>query len=162
MEKKTEIGPLALESVRSDVLAQVARSVEAGARLLTGGVAFGDRGFWFRPGVLADIPRDAPAHREELFGPVACLFRANDVVDAIRIANDSDFGLGSSVWTNDPNEQRRFIDEIEAGQTFVNAMVASDPRVPFGGVKRSGYGRELGQHGIRAFTNAKTVWFGKA
>jgi succinate-semialdehyde dehydrogenase/glutarate-semialdehyde dehydrogenase len=162
MEKKTEIGPLALESVRSDVLSQVTRSVEAGARLLTGGVAFGDRGFWFRPGVLADIPREAPAHREELFGPVACLFRANDVVDAIRIANDSDFGLGSSVWTKDANEQRRFIDDIEAGQTFVNAMVASDPRVPFGGVKRSGYGRELGQHGIRAFTNAKTVWFGKA
>jgi succinate-semialdehyde dehydrogenase/glutarate-semialdehyde dehydrogenase len=161
MEATTEIGPLALDSVRRDIADQVDASVKAGARLLVGGKPFGDRGWWFEPGVLASIPDSAPAKREELFGPVACLFEARDLDDAIRIANDSEFGLGSSVWTNDLAETRRFIDEIEAGQTFVNAMVASDPRVPFGGVKKSGYGRELGRHGARAFTNAKTVWFGK-
>lgn len=162
MDAGTDIGPLALESVRRDVVDQVQRSVSAGARLLTGGVAFGDRGFWFRPGVVAGAPPESPAYAEEIFGPVASLFRVGDIAGAIRLANDSPFGLGSSVWTRDDTEQRRFIDEIEAGQTFVNAMVASDPRVPFGGVKRSGYGRELGTHGIRAFTNAKTVWYGKS
>ncbi len=153
-----DLGPLALESVRRDVASQVTRSVDAGARLLTGGVAFGERGYWFRPGVLSAIPRGAPAASEELFGPVASLFRADDLDDAIRIANDSDYGLGSSVWTHEAGEIRRLVDELEAGQTFVNAMVASDPRVPFGGIKKSGYGRELGRPGIRAFVNAKTVW----
>jgi succinate-semialdehyde dehydrogenase/glutarate-semialdehyde dehydrogenase len=162
MSKETEIGPLALESVRRDVLEQVERSVRAGAKLLCGGTAIGGDGFWFRPGVLAAVPKDAPAYREELFGPVATLFRVDDLDAAIALANDSDFGLGTSVWTNDASEQQRFVDDLEAGQTFVNAMVASDPRVPFGGVKRSGYGRELGAHGIRAFVNEKTVWVGKA
>jgi succinate-semialdehyde dehydrogenase/glutarate-semialdehyde dehydrogenase len=159
---ETDVGPLALASVRRDVSEQVRRSVEAGARVLTGCVPFGERGFWFRPGVLAGIPRAAPAHDEEIFGPVASLFRVDDLDDAIRTANATAFGLGSSVWTNDAAETARFIAEIEAGQTFVNAAVASDPRVPFGGVKRSGYGRELGPHGVRAFTNAKTIWFGKS
>ena len=153
-----DLGPLALESVRRDVASQVGRSVDAGARLLTGGVAFGERGYWFRPGVLSAIPQGAPAAREELFGPVASLFPADDLDDAIRIANDSDYGLGSSVWTHEEGEIRRLVEELEAGQTFVNAMVASDPRVPFGGIKKSGYGRELGRPGIRAFVNAKTVW----
>ncbi|MBI2389677.1 MAG: NAD-dependent succinate-semialdehyde dehydrogenase [Deltaproteobacteria bacterium] len=158
MQNETEIGPLALPSVRGDVVDQVQRSVKAGAKLLTGGVAIEGRGNWFRPGVLASIPQDAPARTEELFGPVASLFRVDDLDAAIATANDSRFGLGSSVWTKDAEEQRRFVDEIEAGQTFVNAMVVSDPRVPFGGIKQSGYGRELGTHGIRAFVNAKTVW----
>jgi succinate-semialdehyde dehydrogenase/glutarate-semialdehyde dehydrogenase len=161
MDRTTEIGPLALESVRRDVVDQVERSVSAGARLLTGGVAFGDRGFWFRPGVIAGAPPGSPAYAEEIFGPVASLFRAADIDEAIVLANDSVFGLGSSVWTRDEGEQQRFIDEIEAGQTFVNAMVVSDPRVPFGGIKRSGYGRELAAHGIRAFCNAKTISYAK-
>jgi succinate-semialdehyde dehydrogenase/glutarate-semialdehyde dehydrogenase len=162
MAEGTEIGPLALESVRRDVVSQVERSVAAGAKLLTGGTAIEGRGFWFRPGVLASIPERAPAYREELFGPVALLFRVRDLDHAIALANDSPFGLGSSVWTNDAREQQRFVDELEAGATFVNAMVASDPRLPFGGVKQSGYGRELATLGIRAFVNAKTVWVGKA
>ncbi len=162
MAADTEIGPLALESVRRDVISQVERSVQAGARLLTGGTAIEGKGWWFRPGVLAAIPARAPAYREEVFGPVALVFRVDDLDAAIALANDSPFGLGSSVWTNDRDEQRRFVDELEAGQTFVNAMVASDPRVPFGGVKRSGYGRELGAHGIRAFVNAKTAWLAGA
>lgn len=160
LQEATEIGPLALEQVRRDVVDQVQRSVAAGARLVTGGTAFGDRGFWFRPGVLADVPRHAAAAREEIFGPVASVFAVDDLDAAIALANDSDLGLGSSVWTRDDAEIARFVDEIEAGQTFVNAMVASDPRVPFGGIKRSGYGRELARPGMRAFTNAKTVWFG--
>jgi len=158
MKPETEVGPLALDSVRRDVAKQVEASVKAGAKLLTGGTIVDGKGWWFRPGVLANIPKSAPAYREELFGPVALLFRVDDLDSAIALANDSDFGLGSSVWTNDPKEQQRFIDELEAGQTFVNAMVASDPRLPFGGVKRSGYGRELGTLGIREFVNAKTVW----
>jgi succinate-semialdehyde dehydrogenase/glutarate-semialdehyde dehydrogenase len=161
MEADTEIGPLALASVRTDVVSQVERSVQAGAKLLTGGTAIEGRGWWFRPGVLAAIPKAAPAYREEVFGPVALLFRVESIDAAIALANDSEFGLGSSVWTNDLGEQRRFVDELEAGATFVNAMVASDPRLPFGGVKHSGYGRELGAHGIRAFVNAKTVFVGK-
>jgi succinate-semialdehyde dehydrogenase/glutarate-semialdehyde dehydrogenase len=109
--------------------------------------------------VLTHIPKDSPGYGEELFGPVACVFRARDTDEAIRIANDSRFGLGASVWTNDPAERERFVDEIETGMVFVNKMVASDPRVPFGGVKWSGHGRELGgAHGIREFTNIKTVW----
>jgi succinate-semialdehyde dehydrogenase/glutarate-semialdehyde dehydrogenase len=161
MNAETEIGPLALSSVRADVLSQVGRSVEAGARLLTGGTAMEQKVWWFRPGVLARIPEGAPAYREEVFGPVALLFEVDGIDAAIALANDSDFGLGSSVWTNEPGEQRRFVDELDAGATFVNAMVASDPRLPFGGVKHSGYGRELATHGIRAFVNAKTVYVGK-
>jgi succinate-semialdehyde dehydrogenase/glutarate-semialdehyde dehydrogenase len=158
MADDTDIGPLALRSVQSDVASQVDRSVAAGARRPTGAMKIDQPGFWFRPGVLADIPEAAPAFREEVFGPVALLFRVDDIDGAIALANRSPFGLGSSVWTNDAREQRRFIDELDAGQTFVNAMVASDPRLPFGGVKHSGYGRELAAHGIRAFVNAKTVF----
>lgn len=161
MEEKTQIGPLALDSVRKDIVDQVERSTKAGARLLTGGEAFGEKGYWFRPGVLSHIDRDAAAYSEELFGPVACLFEVDDLDQAIQLANDSELGLGSSVWTHEPAEIQRFVDDIEAGQTFVNAMVASDPRVPFGGVKKSGYGRELSAHGIKAFVNIKTVWNAK-
>jgi succinate-semialdehyde dehydrogenase/glutarate-semialdehyde dehydrogenase len=157
MAPETELGPLALASVRADVVSQVERSIDAGARRVAGAERMEGPGNWFRPGVLAGIPERAPAFREEVFGPVALLFRVEGAEQAITLANDSPFGLGSSVWTKDLQEQRRFIDELSAGQTFVNKMVASDPRLPFGGVKQSGYGRELGVPGIRAFVNAKTV-----
>jgi succinate-semialdehyde dehydrogenase / glutarate-semialdehyde dehydrogenase len=136
----------------------VRQSVEAGARVLTGGKRLDRRGNFYAPTVLADIPKDAPAYSEELFGPVACLFRARDAQDAVRIANESRFGLGSSVWTHDAAERQLFIKELDAGMVFINRMVASDPRIPFGGVKSSGHGRELGVYGIREFTNIKTVW----
>jgi succinate-semialdehyde dehydrogenase/glutarate-semialdehyde dehydrogenase len=141
---------------------QVQRSVRAGARLLTGGKRLARPGYYFAPGVLTDITPESPAYREELFGPVALLFRARDITEAIRIANDSPFGLGASVWTNDDGERRRFIAELESGMVFVNAMVASDPRLPFGGIKQSGYGRELGEYGLREFVNIKTVWISDA
>ena len=157
MDERTQLGPLATEEILRGLDEQVRRSVEAGARLLCGGRRLDRPGFYYEPTVLADIPEQAPARREELFGPVAALFRARDAAEAVRLANDTEFGLGASVWTRDPAERTLFIDEIEAGMVFVNAMVASDPRLPFGGVKRSGYGRELGFHGIREFVNAKTV-----
>jgi succinate-semialdehyde dehydrogenase/glutarate-semialdehyde dehydrogenase len=158
LEESTELGPLAtadgVESLDRDVQASIA----AGARLLTGGKRLNRPGNFYAPTVLSDIPKDSPAYREELFGPVACTFRAHDLDDAIRIANDSRFGLGASAWTNDSSERERFINDLEAGMVFINRMVASDPRLPFGGVKQSGHGRELGDLGIREFTNAKTVW----
>jgi succinate-semialdehyde dehydrogenase / glutarate-semialdehyde dehydrogenase len=157
MAEKTQVGPLATEQIRNDLHRQVQDSVKAGAQLLTGGTLLGGRGFFYTPTVLADIPKSAPAYHEELFGPVASVFRVRDIDQAIAIANDSRFGLGSAAWTNDPAEQQRFIDQLEAGQVFINGMVASDPRLPFGGVKRSGYGRELGAFGIREFVNIKTV-----
>jgi succinate-semialdehyde dehydrogenase/glutarate-semialdehyde dehydrogenase len=137
---------------------QIERSERAGARLLTGGHALERPGYYFAPGVLTRITEDAPAYRDEVFGPVALLFRAGDIEDAIRIANDSPFGLGASAWTRDRLEQNRFISDLEAGMVFINGMVASDPRLPFGGVKQSGYGRELGVYGLREFVNIKTVW----
>jgi succinate-semialdehyde dehydrogenase / glutarate-semialdehyde dehydrogenase len=154
---ETEVGPLALESIRDGLHAQVERSVAAGARLLLGGRKPGGPGFWYPPTVLAEPPPGSPAWREELFGPVATLFRARDAEDALRLANDSPYGLGASVWTRDEAEQRRFIDGLEAGSVFINALVASDPRLPFGGVKASGHGRELSHHGLREFLNIKTV-----
>lgn len=154
----TDIGPLATPQIVSDLEKQVQQSISAGARLLTGGRRLGERGNFYAPTVLTDIPDGAPAACEETFGPVASLFRVRDIDEAIAVANASTFGLGASVWTNDRAEIERFVSGIESGQVFVNAMVASDPRVPFGGVKRSGFGRELGAHGIREFVNIKTVW----
>ena len=158
MEAATDVGPLATPDILEGLASKVDRSVAAGARVLLGGHRLNGPGNFYAPTILTDIPEAAPAYREELFGPVALLFRVKDMDDAIRQANDTPFGLGSSVWTSDPAEQNRFIDEIEAGMTFVNGMVASDPRLPFGGIKRSGYGRELSEHGLREFVNMKTVW----
>ena len=137
---------------------QVQKSVAAGAKLLTGGNRIHGPGFFYEPTVLVDVPKGSPAFREEVFGPVASVFRVRDNAEAIEMANDNVYGLGASVWTTDQKEQELFASELETGMVFVNAMVASDPRLPFGGVKRSGFGRELGAAGIREFTNTKTVW----
>ena len=158
MDDKTDLGPLATPDAVKSLDEEVRKTIAAGARLLTGGRALERPGNFYAPTVLTDIPRDSPAYREEFFGPVASIFRARNLEDSIRIANDTRFGLGASAWTNDEEERKVFIDELEAGMVFINKMVASDPRVPFGGVKQSGHGRELGAHGIREFTNAKTVW----
>jgi len=158
MDPGTDVGPLANEAQVKTLTDQVERSVRAGARLLTGGHPLKGPGYYFAPGVLTDITAESPAYHEELFGPVALLFRARDIDEAIAIANDSPFGLGASAWTNDERERRRLISELEAGMVFINAMVASDPRLPFGGVKQSGYGRELSVYGLREFVNIKTVW----
>jgi succinate-semialdehyde dehydrogenase / glutarate-semialdehyde dehydrogenase len=161
MDEGTDVGPLATPQIVDDIEKQVQASVDAGATLLTGGKRLRDRGNFYAPTVLRDIPESAPAYAEETFGPVASMFRVKDADEAVRLANATIFGLGASVWTKDPGEAERFIAGIESGQVFVNAMVASDPRIPFGGTKHSGFGRELGVYGIREFTNIKTVWVAK-
>ena len=158
MDEKTDIGPLARPDLREKVDKQVRDSVAAGARVLTGGRTLDGPGNFYAPTVLTDIPKNSPAHAEEIFGPVALLFRVPDLTAAIELANDTPYGLGSSVWTEDEVERARCIDEIEAGMVFINSMVASDPRLPFGGIKRSGYGRELSEEGIHEFVNLKTVF----
>src|SRR5438874_13325801 len=158
MDEPTELGPLATEHILQGVHDQVQKSIAAGAELLTGGNRIHGPGFFYEPTVLVEVAKESPAYREEVFGPVAAVFRARDAHDAIELANDSAFGLGSSAWTNDPEEQKLFTSELETGMVFINAMVASDPRLPFGGVKHSGFGRELGAAGIREFTNTKTIW----
>jgi succinate-semialdehyde dehydrogenase / glutarate-semialdehyde dehydrogenase len=158
MDEATELGPLATADAVVSLDNDVQKSIKAGARLLTGGKRVERPGNFYAPTVLTNIPKGSPAYSEELFGPVACLFRAKNTDDAIRIANDSRFGLGASAWTNDEKERDQLINEIESGMVFINGMVASDPRLPFGGVKWSGHGRELSVYGIREFTNIKTVW----
>jgi len=157
-DEQTELGPLSSADAVTSLDADVQKTITAGAKVLCGGHPMKRAGNFYEPTVLTDIPKESPAYREEFFGPVASLFRARNLDDAIRIANDSRFGLGASAWTNDDRERERFINELEAGMVFINKMVASDPRIPFGGVKQSGYGRELGVHGIREFVNIKTVW----
>ena len=154
----TDIGPLATPAMVSDLEKQVDDLVSGGGRILTGGSRISGAGNFFEPTVLTDIAIGTFAYYEELFGPVAMLFIVKDAEESIRLANDSPFGLGASAWTNDPNEQASFIDEIHSGMVFINGMVISDPRLPFGGVKQSGYGRELGVPGIREFVNTKAVW----
>ena len=158
LDPATEVGPLATRAIRDELAAQVTRSVVAGARLLLGGAPPEGPGNFYPPTVLAGPPPGSPAREEELFGPVASLFRVESVDEAIALANEGTFGLGASAWTNDDGETERLTREIEAGSVFVNGMVKSDPRLPFGGIKRSGFGRELAAFGIREFVNVKTVW----
>jgi succinate-semialdehyde dehydrogenase/glutarate-semialdehyde dehydrogenase len=157
-DPRTELGPMASADGVQTLDRQVQDSVAAGARLRTGGKPLDGPGSFYPPTVLTDIPDGSPAHVEELFGPVALLWRADDVDHAIRLANDSSFGLGGSAWTQDPAEQQRFVTEVETGMMFINKFTESAPEVPFGGAKNSGYGRELAGFGIRTFTNPKTVW----
>jgi len=157
-DENTQLGPLANPEAVTTLDADVKKTVAGGARLLTGGHPLARPGSFYAPTVLTDIPKDSPAYKEEFFGPVASVFRVKSIDQAIEIANDSRFGLGASAWTKDPAETERFINEPEAGMVFLNKMVASDPRIPFGGVKQSGHGRELGVQGIHEFVNIKTVW----
>ena len=158
MDPTTDVGPLANPEAVTSLHADVQKTIQAGATLLTGGQPLERAGNYYPPTVLSNIPKDSPAYGEELFGPVACVFRARDLDHAIEIANGTRFGLGASAWTNDAVERVRLTHELEAGMVFINKMVVSDPRMPFGGVKWSGHGRELGVHGIHEFTNIKTVW----
>ena len=158
MDPSTDVGPLATPAIRAEVDEQVRKTVAAGAKLRLGGRPIERPGNFYAPTVLADVPAGSPGADEEIFGPVASLFPFSSLADGIALANRTRFGLGASAWTADRAERDRLIAGIEAGAVFVNGMVKSDPRLPFGGVKRSGFGRELSQHGIREFVNVKTVW----
>ena len=159
MEKSTDIGPLATATIRSELEQQVQKAIQEGAKVLIGGEPITDRpGNYYPPTILTDIPADSPTAQEEFFGPVALLFKVKDLDEAIALANHIPFGLGASAWTSNEAESKRLIAEIEAGAVFINGMVKSDPRLPFGGIKRSGYGRELSSQGIHEFVNVKTVW----
>jgi len=161
MDAATEMGPLSSPDAVEEIDRQVQETVAAGARLLTGGKPLGGPGSFYPPTLLTDIPDGSPGHNEELFGPVALVWRARDVDDAIRIANDSDLGLGGSAWTTDPAEQERFVTEVDTGMIYINHFTESTPEVPFGGTKNSGYGRELAEYGPKSFVNAKTVWIAR-
>jgi succinate-semialdehyde dehydrogenase/glutarate-semialdehyde dehydrogenase len=162
LDRATTVGPLAREDLREQVERQVRDSVERGARVELGGERLPGPGYFFVPTILTHITRSMPVWREETFGPVAPVMRVTDVDEAIAMANDSVFGLGASLWTAELTRARQLVARIQAGSVFVNGMVASDPRLPFGGIKRSGYGRELGEFGIYEFANIKTVWIGPA
>jgi len=160
MDEATDVGPLATEQGRADLEELVDDATRSGARVLCGGERPEGDGWYYRPTVLTDITREMRIHREEAFGPVATLYRVHDLDEAVLLANDSPFGLSSNVWTRDEAEVDRFVRDLEAGAVYVNGMTASHPAFPFGGVKRSGYGRELSGHGIREFCNITTVWHG--
>lgn len=161
-ERDTLVGPLARADLRDTLVGQVEASVAQGARAVVGGSVLGTQGYFYAPTVLEGVSDQMPAFREETFGPVAAVVRARDAEDALRLANDTPYGLGANLWTRDLERAKQLARKIEAGNVFINGMVASDPRLPFGGVKRSGYGRELGVFGIREFTNIQTIWVGPA
>jgi succinate-semialdehyde dehydrogenase / glutarate-semialdehyde dehydrogenase len=161
MEEGTDVGPLANEQGREDVEALVEDAVGKGATVLVGGERPDQPGWWYPPTLLADVTDAMEMYTEEVFGPVAQVHRVADIDEAIALANATRFGLGSNAWTNEEQEQERFVRDLAAGQTFINGMVASFPALPFGGVKASGHGRELAAHGIREFCNIKTVWVGR-
>jgi succinate-semialdehyde dehydrogenase/glutarate-semialdehyde dehydrogenase len=157
------VGPLARADLVDDLERQVKESVKKGAKVLTGGKRVDDSGgYFYEPTVLTGVKPGMPVYNEETFGPVAAVIRVRDAEEALRVANDTEFGLGSSIWTKDIERAEMLAERVEAGLVFVNGMVASDARLPFGGVKRSGYGRELSSYGIKEFTNIQTVWVGPA
>lgn len=159
-DAKTTVGPLSTEGGLRDIEKQVTDSVAKGAKILTGGVRVGTKGYFYAPTILTEVVPGMPAYHEEFFGPVAIVIRAKDVEDAIRIANDTPFGLGSNLWTSDITKAKELAPRIRAGSVFINGMVKSDARLPFGGTGTSGYGRELSSHGLMEFVNVKTVWIG--
>ena len=161
-ERNTNVGPVARGDLRETLAKQVEETANMGARTVTGGKPVGTRGYFYEPTVLDGVTDRMPAFREETFGPAAAVIRAKDADDAVRLANDSEYGLGGALWTRDLERAKELARRIETGAVFVNGMTASDPRLPFGGIKRSGYGRELGAFGIREFTNIQTVWIGPA
>ena len=162
MDRANQVGPLARADLVDDLERQVKESVKKGAKVLAGGQRLDKDGNFFEPTVLTGVTPGMPVYNEETFGPVASVIRVRDAEEALRVANDTDFGLGSSIWTKDVERGELLAQRVEAGLVFINGMVASDARLPFGGVKRSGYGRELSAHGIREFTNIQTVWVGPA
>jgi len=162
MSDETDVGPLATERGRAEVVAQVRDAVDRGARVLCGGEPPERAGWWYPPTVVADLTPDMRMYAEEVFGPVAGLYRVSSYDEAVTLANGTNYGLGSNVWTRDPAEQQRFVTDLDAGLVFVNGMTTSYPELPFGGVRNSGYGRELSAQGIREFCNLKTVWIGEA
>ncbi|MEA5419014.1 NAD-dependent succinate-semialdehyde dehydrogenase [Spirulina sp. CCNP1310] len=157
-DDQTDMGPLATAAIREELHEQVQKTVALGGKVLTGGELLPGVGNFYPPTILSNIPPGSPGATEEFFGPVALVFRVKNLEEAIALANATPLGLGASAWTNNPTEQDRFINDLEAGAVFINGMVKSDPRLPFGGIKRSGYGRELGKEGIHEFVNLKTVW----
>ena len=160
MDERTELGPCARADLRDALRRQVTETVVDGARIITGGRDVDGPGFYFAPTVVADVVRGMPMFDEETFGPAAAVTPVKDDDEAVAVANDSQFGLGANIWTRDVDHAARLASRLEAGMVFVNGMVASDPRLPFGGVKRSGYGRELSAFGIHEFVNVQTLWIG--
>ena len=158
MEASTDVGPLVNKDSYDEITGQVENALAAGAKRVFGAQPIKGDGFYFQPGILEDIPVQSAAYHEEIFGPVMLLFKVDSLDEAIRIANESPFGLGSSVWTQDKDEQMQAAGRLEAGATFVNAMTASHPHLPFGGIKKSGYGRELAEEGVRTWSNVKTIY----
>ena len=160
LERTTQIGPVAREDLRAELDRQVRTSVKMGARIVLGGKPIEGKGYFYEPTIISDVTPDMPVFREETFGPAAAIIRARDADHAVELANDSDFGLGGNLWTRNIARGQELASRIESGAVFINGMTASDPRLPFGGVKRSGYGRELSSFGIREFVNIQTIWIG--
>lgn len=158
MEEETELGPLAREDLLIELNTQVEQSVKAGAEILTGGKRLDREGYFYPATILSNVKKGMPAYEQEMFGPVAAIIKAKNEEEAIKIANDSEFGLGASLWTSDIEKAKYLSHDIESGSVFINGLVKSDPRLPFGGIKKSGYGRELSHYGIKEFVNIKTVW----